>query len=70
MENKDKLPVNAIFIEIKGGNHSQFGYLGRLFTDLNAEIELTEQQRLTAQELVAFFKSIDSIPARPDDLSF
>jgi hypothetical protein len=47
--------------EIKGGNHSQFGYLGKLLTDENAEIDLAEQQRLTVGKLSAFFISIEKI---------
>ncbi|RNL87772.1 alpha/beta hydrolase [Sinomicrobium pectinilyticum] len=55
MENKNKLPEHTDLIEIKGGNHSQFGYLGKLLTDNNAEIDLAEQQRLTFDELIDFF---------------
>jgi hypothetical protein len=60
MDNKDKLPKDARLIEIKGGNHSQFGYLGKLFTDENAEIDLAEQQRLTLEKLTAFFMTIEA----------
>ena len=60
MENKNKLPKNTDLIEIKGGNHSQFGYLGKLLTDETAEIDLTEQQRLTAEKLIEFFNKIET----------
>ncbi|MEG3659434.1 alpha/beta hydrolase [Arenibacter palladensis] len=60
MENKSKLPKNTDLIEIKGGNHSQFGYLGKLLTDETAEIDLTEQQRLTAEALVEVFNKIET----------
>lgn len=60
MENKDKLPKNTSLIAIKGGNHSQFGYLGKLLTDENAKITLAEQQRLTVEQLVEFFNKIET----------
>lgn len=58
MEHKDKLPENATMIMIKGGNHSQFGYLGTLLTDEKAEIDLKKQQELTLKYLITFFESI------------
>jgi hypothetical protein len=60
MENKDKLPKNVSLIAIKGGNHSQFGYLGKLLTDDKAEIDVEEQQRLTLEALNDFFKNIEA----------
>ncbi|WP_373523517.1 alpha/beta hydrolase [Aquiflexum sp.] len=60
MENKDKLPKSASLIELKGGNHSQFGYLGKLLTDDKAQIDLEEQQGLTLEALVDFFKKIET----------
>jgi len=60
MENKDKLPKNTKLVEIKGGNHSQFGYLGKLLTDGTAEIDLAQQQRLTIEKLTAFFKTVET----------
>ncbi|WP_430906618.1 alpha/beta hydrolase [Maribacter sp. 2-571] len=61
MENKNKLPKNSYLTEIKGGNHSQFGYLGKLLTDGTAEIDLTEQQHVTAEKLIEFFNDIEVI---------
>ncbi|WP_338359026.1 alpha/beta hydrolase [Yeosuana marina] len=60
MENKNKLPKNTNLIEIKGGNHSQFGYLGKLLTDNTAEIDLTKQQGLTVEKLIKFFNEIET----------
>lgn len=60
MENKDKLPKNAFLMAIKGGNHSQFGYLGKLLTDDKAEIDVEAQQRLTLEALNDFFKKIET----------
>jgi len=59
MENRAKLPKNTDLIEVVGGNHSQFGYLGKLLTDENPEISLTEQQNFTLNKLTEFFKNID-----------
>ncbi len=58
--NKGKLPKNTDLVEIKGGNHSQFGYLGKLLTDNTAEIDLAEQQRLTFEKLIEFFHEIEN----------
>lgn len=60
MENKSELPKNTALIEIKGGNHSQFGYLGKLLMDNTAEIDLAEQQRLTFDKLIDFFHKIEN----------
>lgn len=60
MENKDKLPKNTTLVEIKGGNHSQFGYLGKLLTDEDAQIDLAQQQRLTLEKLTDFFIAIEA----------
>ena len=60
MQNKDKLPKNSILIQIKCGNHSQFGYLGKLLTDNNAEIDLAKQQLMTVEKLTEFFNSIET----------
>lgn len=61
MENKDKLPKSATMTMIKGGNHSQFGYLGELLTDENAKIDLKEQQDLTLEYLITFFHRIENM---------
>jgi pimeloyl-ACP methyl ester carboxylesterase len=60
MENKNKLPKNADLIEIKGGHHSQFGYLGKLLTDESANIDLVEQQQITVEKLTDFFLNIET----------
>ncbi len=60
MENRNKLPSNTQLIEIKGGNHSQFGYLGQILMDSSPSISLEEQQRLTFEALIDFFKRIES----------
>lgn len=54
MENKSKLPQDAAFVLIKGGNHSQFGYLGKLLMDNSASISIEEQQQQTFESLFEF----------------
>lgn len=54
MENRPMLPADAEMVLIEGGNHSQFGYMGRLFMDDRAEISLEDQQRRTLDALVGF----------------
>lgn len=60
MENKNKLPKNTDLIEVKGGNHSQFGYLGKLLTDNASEIDVVEQQRFTLNKLIDFFHQVEN----------
>lgn len=43
-ESKKNLPKDAIFIEIVGGNHAQFGVYGEQKGDKEAEITAKEQQ--------------------------
>jgi hypothetical protein len=54
MENKSKLPKDSELILIKGGNHSQFGYLGKVLMDSAADISLEEQQKQTYNNLIEF----------------
>ncbi|MEO8475140.1 MAG: alpha/beta family hydrolase [Chryseolinea sp.] len=58
MENKGKLPKNARLILIEGGNHSQFGYLGKLFMDNSADITLEQQQQETFENLINFLAKL------------
>jgi pimeloyl-ACP methyl ester carboxylesterase len=57
MENRPMLPSGAEMVMIEGGNHSQFGYLGRLFMDDSANISLEEQQRRTLEALVVWLRN-------------
>ena len=56
MENKNKLPRDTKLVMIEGGNHSQFGYLGKLLMDSTADISLEEQQQQTLDNLIDFMK--------------
>lgn len=56
MENEPLMPSDAQLVLIEGGNHSQFGYMGKLFMDDSAEISLEEQQRRTVEALVGWLR--------------
>jgi len=58
LENKEKLPVNAKMVLLKGANHSQFGYLGKLFMDHSASITLEEQQQNTFENMLDFLNEL------------
>ncbi len=58
MENRSRLPRNSKLILVKGGNHSQFGYLGQLFMDNDAQIPLEKQQHETLEHLISFLNEI------------
>lgn len=58
LENRSKLPVDTKLILIPGGNHSQFGYLGKLFTDNEASISLERQQEMI---LLYFLEFVDQM---------
>jgi Alpha/beta hydrolase family len=58
LENKIKLPKDAKLVLINGGNHSQFGYLGKLLMDSSADISIEEQQQQTFDYLINFMHKI------------
>ncbi|MCL9804207.1 alpha/beta hydrolase [Flavobacterium amniphilum] len=68
MENRDKLPKDTELVLIRGGNHSQFGYLGTLLMDNEAAISLEEQQRQTFNDILGFLDKIPS-PASRDNIA-
>lgn len=53
-ESKDNLPTEAVFAEIKGGNHAQFGMYGEQKNDNKADITNIEQQKIMAQMTLSF----------------
>ena len=55
---KRNLPEHTQWIEIVGGNHSQFGYYGHQLFDGRATIDRTEQQRRTLEEILATLESL------------
>ena len=52
MKNMGLLPANTRWVEIEGGNHSQFGHYGHQLFDGYATITRSEQQRITRTELL------------------
>jgi hypothetical protein len=54
INNKSKLPLNTTYIEIEGGNHSQFGYYGFQLNDSNADITQEKQQALIFKNIIDF----------------
>jgi pimeloyl-ACP methyl ester carboxylesterase len=52
LANKRLLPEHAKWVEIKGGNHSQFGHYGHQFLDGTATITRVAQQEITRAALL------------------
>ena len=48
--NKPKLPETTIFVQIKGANHSKFGFYGFQFGDKRADIRREQQQSVTLKK--------------------
>ena len=53
------LPEHTQWIEIVGGNHSQFGYYGHQLFDGQATVDRSEQQRRTLEEILATLESLE-----------
>jgi len=56
LANKSKLPETTKFVQIKGANHSQFGYYGFQLGDKRADISREQQQAETLQHIIEFVK--------------
>ncbi|MCX7695221.1 MAG: alpha/beta hydrolase [Caloramator sp.] len=56
---KNILPDDALFVEIKGGNHGQFGSYGEQKGDGEAKISEEEQQKITAEYIIRFLEIIE-----------
>ncbi|OQY08650.1 MAG: hypothetical protein B6I29_05165 [Marinitoga sp. 4572_148] len=55
---KPLLPEDTIYIMIKGGNHSNFGYYGFQKGDNKPEITKDEQQKIIKEEIINFLKNL------------
>ena len=55
-ESKKNLPKDAVFIEINGGNHAQFGIYGEQKGDNKAEITTKEQQDKIIEAIINTYK--------------
>lgn len=58
MANRGLLPVGTRWLEITGGNHSQFGHYGHQLFDGEATITREEQQRLTRDALLLALRGV------------
>lgn len=52
-DNAIYLPANTTWVLIEGGNHSQFGYFGKLLFDNPATISREQQQELTIEAILS-----------------
>lgn len=59
IESKTKLPVDATYVEIEGGNHAQFGDYGIQKGDHDAIISQQDQLDITEKSIVEFLKNIN-----------
>ena len=59
LNNKGLLPPHTRWINIQGGNHSQFGHYGHQLFDGRAGISRLEQQRETRRELLKMLSEVD-----------
>jgi pimeloyl-ACP methyl ester carboxylesterase len=58
MANKRLLPEHTEWVQIKGGNHSQFGNYGHQLFDGTAAIARAEQQALTREALLKALREV------------
>lgn len=60
--NRGKLPPQARWVEIEGGNHSQFGRYEDTFVDGEATISRERQEALTRAEIIRLLAEVDKRP--------
>ena len=63
LRNKALLPADTRWIEIKGGNHSQFGHYGHQLLDGDAGVSREAQQAVVTRTLLSALSRQD--PCRP-----
>ncbi|WP_162253072.1 alpha/beta hydrolase [Duganella sp. Root1480D1] len=56
MRNRPLLPPHTRWVEIKGGNHSQFGHYGHQLLDGDPSVSRGAQQAIVAQALLDALK--------------
>jgi pimeloyl-ACP methyl ester carboxylesterase len=64
-DNASKLPASTLWVEIEGGNHSQFGYYGFQLRDQRATISREHQQAEIRTTLLDLLSSIEQAQDRP-----
>ncbi|MGI6368502.1 MAG: alpha/beta family hydrolase [Anaerolineae bacterium] len=57
---RSRLPADARYVAIEGGNHAGFGYYGSQSGDQEASISLDEQQRQIVRETLALLKAVEA----------
>ena len=57
-----QLPDDTVFVEVVGGNHTQFGSYGRQLRDAPASIDPEEQRRITVEAIDDLLSSLGSQP--------
>jgi len=60
LANRGQLPLDAQFVEIQGGNHSQFGYYGPQPLDGAAKITREEQLAQLSAAALTLLRQVDS----------
>jgi hypothetical protein len=65
LANRSLLPVATRWVEIQGGNHSQFAHYGHQLFDGEAVITREAQQRLARNALLQALSSAAPAPAEP-----
>lgn len=58
-EKKSNLPDDTTYVEIKGGNHAQFGWYGDQNGDGKATISYKKQQSIIVEEILEFMKKLN-----------
>ena len=53
-----RLPADTVLVEIPGGNHAQFGDYGPQKGDGNASVSREQQQRITAESILALLGNL------------
>jgi hypothetical protein len=61
MNNKRLLPAHTNWVEIVGGNHSQFGHYGHQLFDGYATLTRSEQQTITRTELLNALNRVEGL---------
>lgn len=56
---KSLLPDNTVYLQIKGGNHAQFGFYGSQSRDLPPEISRADQQDQIVEAMIAFLGMLE-----------
>lgn len=62
LANKRLLPVGTTWVEVKGGNHAQFGSYGTQFGDGQATISPESQQQAACEALVKAMQRVAKLP--------